>query len=209
MPSFSSQQDFDRYLFERFPHLYADMYGSVRGSCMPWGCCVGKGWYPIIEAMSEKLEALILALPEQHRNEVKAVQVKEKFGGLRVYMSYQTEEMSAVIREAEKQCYQTCEQCGQPGKIQKDGWWSVQCRACLLECEVRRLQGHLDKAKTLMQVAGERDCENLDWAAKWDEKPKTCLGIFPKDPCLPCAAKRWLEDVRRDEPEPEEQVQEP
>lgn len=45
----------------------------------------------------------------------RAVQVKQKLGGLRVYMSSQTEEMYKAIKEAEELALVTCETCGEEG----------------------------------------------------------------------------------------------
>ena len=56
-----------------------------------------------------------------------AVQVKEKYGTLRFYMHYSTEEMEDLIHEAEKQSAKTCETCGQPGVLRGPGWYFTAC----------------------------------------------------------------------------------
>jgi hypothetical protein len=43
-------------------------------------------------------------------------QVKEKFGGLRFYMTFQTDRMDELIEIAEEESYTLCEECGKPGK---------------------------------------------------------------------------------------------
>ncbi len=61
----------------------------------------------------------------------KAVQVKEKFASLRFYMSAETDEMSVLIRAAEKLSVITCEDCGKKGKIRNDiGWYLTLCTKC-------------------------------------------------------------------------------
>jgi hypothetical protein len=60
----------------------------------------------------------------------KAVQVKEKFGGLRFYMTYYVEEIEKLIDEAESKSYQTCERCGAPGKSREGGWILTLCDEC-------------------------------------------------------------------------------
>lgn len=60
----------------------------------------------------------------------KASQVKEKYGSLRMYMDYETEEMSAVIRLAEHDSAKTCEECGEPGEVRGKGWLMCRCDAC-------------------------------------------------------------------------------
>lgn len=59
-----------------------------------------------------------------------AVQVKEKYGTLRIYMSCETQEMSEIIRDAENKSSETCETCGRPGKRNKYGWISTLCDEC-------------------------------------------------------------------------------
>jgi len=82
----------------------------------------------LIWELSQKLETMILNIPEDKRSEYMAAQVKEKFGGLRFYMEASTPEMNAFIKEAEDRCWDTCEQCGKPGQVVKAGWLYVSCK---------------------------------------------------------------------------------
>ena len=59
-----------------------------------------------------------------------AEQVKEKFGGLRFYMSSETDEMTKLIDEAEKECNNTCETCGEPATCTMRGWVKRVCKKC-------------------------------------------------------------------------------
>ena len=56
-----------------------------------------------------------------------AVQVKEKYGTLRFYMHYSTEEMEDLINEAENVSAKTCETCGQSGVLRGPGWYFTAC----------------------------------------------------------------------------------
>ena len=56
-----------------------------------------------------------------------AVQVKEKFGGLRFYVNGATDKHWSYINFAESMSYRTCEQCGNPGKTYTDGWHMTLC----------------------------------------------------------------------------------
>ena len=56
-----------------------------------------------------------------------AVQVKEKFGGLRFYVQAATDTHYHYISFAESMSYVTCEQCGAPGKRYTDGWHKTLC----------------------------------------------------------------------------------
>ena len=56
-----------------------------------------------------------------------AVQVKEKFGGLRFYVQAATDKHYNYISFAESMSYRTCEQCGAPGKRYSMGWHKTLC----------------------------------------------------------------------------------
>lgn len=56
-----------------------------------------------------------------------AVQVKEKFGGLRFYVQAATDKHYSYISFAESMSYRTCEECGAPGKRYTDGWHRTLC----------------------------------------------------------------------------------
>lgn len=132
------REELDKKLCEDFPNLYADRYASEMETCMCWGF-PADGWYNIIRDLSEKLEALIVAMPEEERGNYKCAQCKEKFGGLRFYMTYETKEISDLIREAEKKSYTTCEFCGEPGKMRNPrGWLITLCDSCHEKREIER-----------------------------------------------------------------------
>jgi len=85
---------------------------------------VSDGWFSILYNLSEKLEAM------DGVSDVRVVQIKEKFGGLRFYLSSETAEMSDAIDKAETASYYSCELCGGPGKLRHDlGWVTTLCEA--------------------------------------------------------------------------------
>jgi hypothetical protein len=56
-----------------------------------------------------------------------AVQVKEKFGGLRFYVDGASEKHQNMIDFAEHLSETTCEVCGKKGKRNNEGWISTRC----------------------------------------------------------------------------------
>ena len=122
--------ELDAALVRDFPLLYSDRNAPMQTTCMCWGFECGDGWEPLIRALSAKLEAAIAALPEADRPNYKAMQVKEKFGTLRFYLTMGTDEMFAAVDEAEAQSAETCEGCGQPGKRRGGGWIVTECDGC-------------------------------------------------------------------------------
>ena len=59
--------------------------------------------------------------------QVIAVQVKEKFGGLRFYYNGGDDYIRGLENMAESMSYRTCEECGAPGKPTKGGWIRTLC----------------------------------------------------------------------------------
>jgi hypothetical protein len=123
------REDLDAALCRDFPLLYRDRNRSMTETCMYWGFCVGDGWEPAIRRLSEKLEPLIAALPDDENRPV-AAQVKEKFGQLRFYLDGGTEEMTRAIQEAYDETDKTCEDCGAPGERRGGGWIQTLCGPC-------------------------------------------------------------------------------
>lgn len=60
----------------------------------------------------------------------RASQIKEKYGTLRVDMTSETEEMSAIIKIAQQKSTKTCEKCGNPGKWRGKYWFYTRCAPC-------------------------------------------------------------------------------
>ena len=68
-------------LLEAYPRLYRGRNESLKTNLMPFGFECGDGWYGVLEALSKDLANIsrIWGI------DIKAVQVKEKFGTLRFY----------------------------------------------------------------------------------------------------------------------------
>ena len=61
---------------------------------------------------------------------VKFDQIKEKFGGLRVYFTGGDDYIEGLVSMAEAWSYKTCEVCGERGKPNKGGWIVTLCDNC-------------------------------------------------------------------------------
>ncbi len=102
----------------------------------------GPGWYNILHELSIKIERKLEEYAEKYKTvegeeneycEMYAVQIKEKYGTLRFYMSCETDEISELIHEYEALSSQTCECCGAPAKMRGRHWMEVKCDKCYLE----------------------------------------------------------------------------
>lgn len=78
---------------------------------------VGPGWAGLVKKIYDKL-------PDGAFIE----QIKEKFGGLRFYVSNVPMEMFDFIGDVEEESYTICEECGKPGTTRDDlGWVLTLC----------------------------------------------------------------------------------
>ena len=127
------KQELDKKLVKAFPLLYEDRNTSMQSTAMCWGFSCDDGWFDIIWNLSSKLEPLIQKLHTERQDIEylpRASQVKEKFGGLRFYVTSATDEMDGLIEEAETLSYKTCESCGNPGQGRSGGWIKTLCDTC-------------------------------------------------------------------------------
>lgn len=110
-----------KYLIEHFPKLYRGITKPVTESLMPFGFECGDGWFELIKELSEKLEP----------HGVEAMQVKEKFGGLRFYLlGGASDEVWDLIEVAEHRSEHICEECGAPGHSRGGSWIKTLCNTC-------------------------------------------------------------------------------
>ena len=94
---------------------------------------VGKGWNGILtNAFKQIAEAFDKAGADF--SEFSVSQIKEKFGGLRIYTGALdvsvADQIYKIIDEAETESYVTCEYCGKHGKPRKGGWIKTLCDDC-------------------------------------------------------------------------------
>ncbi|KIK57639.1 hypothetical protein GYMLUDRAFT_75256 [Collybiopsis luxurians FD-317 M1] len=117
-----------------FPHLYREI--NIPNSCMAYGCTIGDGWKPLIYDLCTQLVQLDAGVVFD--------QIKEKFGGLRVYYSFdktstgqkptdsQVEQVKTLVEETIGKADATCETCGAAGTLRetKRGWLFNSCDSC-------------------------------------------------------------------------------
>lgn len=119
--------ELQKNLFESYPELYADYKLPPNRSLMCFGFECGDGWYDIIKKLSKR----IMTIAEQTGAKPRAVQVKEKFGELRFYISGATKEILDAIEEAREESLRTCEICGKPGELhERNHWYKTVCNNC-------------------------------------------------------------------------------
>jgi hypothetical protein len=116
-------------LYEKYPALFANKDKTPMQSCMAFGIECNIGWYDIISSVCCRIT--------QHEKNKKSDyypvtfdQIKEKWGGLRIYHSGGDEYVYGAISMAEEMSYKICERCGCPGSPNKQGWVMTLCDKC-------------------------------------------------------------------------------
>jgi hypothetical protein len=114
---------FSKKMEEQFPLMFANKYG---------GFAVGKGWYPILEALCSNIQHHIDWWNKNHEKhpvvpQVVVEQIKEKFGSLRFYYQGGDDNVHGMVRMAESWASVTCEECGAPGERRNGGWIRTLC----------------------------------------------------------------------------------
>lgn len=117
-------------LIVAFPRLYQRWQGrdmrQVWRTRQDFEC--GNGWFALLWQLSAQLDTLIAALPTVDQDAYAPTNIKEKFGGLRFYLTKRTPEMDRAIRQAEGESIRTCEQCGMPGmRLKQDQLILTRC----------------------------------------------------------------------------------
>jgi hypothetical protein len=108
---------------------------GLHDNLMAFGWECREGWYPIIEEALDKMEKTIEKMPKKEQKVFKSsfeiLQIKEKLGGLRIYINMYSDEIIEIIREAEEKAEETCETCGNPGKLREfHHWLFTNCDDC-------------------------------------------------------------------------------
>lgn len=94
-----------------------------------FGVECGKGWNKLIDPLFEYIKEYNKDKNEDEQ--IKVLQVKEKFASLRFYTNFTTSELSKMIEDAEDKSYHTCEYCGSTENIGHTiGWITTMCHDC-------------------------------------------------------------------------------
>ena len=152
----------DKYLCQKYPKIFAERDKSPMESCMHWGLAVGNGWFSLIDDLCSRIQSHIDSNNESVDKgyttftkgkvlQVVALQVKEKFAGLRFYYSGGDDYIRGIVDFAESLSYSICETCGkmnnEVGRNLK-GWIVTTCK----EHSKNSKDFHLNDDAVLVQI---------------------------------------------------------
>lgn len=136
-------EELENKLYEKYPQFFVNKDKTPMQSPMCFGIETGNGWYEIISSLCWMIKQhednkewrkkyLEENDPEKLKQEsqyfqVKFDQIKEKYGGLRIYFSGGDDYIDGLVSMAEAMSYKICEVCGNKGKPNKGGWITTLC----------------------------------------------------------------------------------
>ena len=132
--------DKQQELVDKYPELFEHAWPSV-----------SDGWLPLLDTLcrvikhhvkwQEKKGVTIVCDGEEPPEEGEWMdrfffsQIKEKFGGLRVYSYGADDYIRGLTDFAEAMSYHTCEECGNAGLIRQTKWIKTLCDSCFSDWE--------------------------------------------------------------------------
>jgi hypothetical protein len=106
-------------LYRTWVEIFRGVVGPTSGSLRAFGCEHRDGWFTLVDVLCEVLTKRAESLG---RNPPEAVQIKEKFGGLRFYVRGTGEPYSdGAIQCAGRLSFRICEISGGPGRLCRKG----------------------------------------------------------------------------------------
>lgn len=127
----------EKKLIEKFPKIFPPKSTSPTSAIELFGIECHDGWYVLIETAC-KLAQQEIDWSEKNQtednpkiNQIVAIQIKQKFGGLRFYYSGGDKTINGIINTIEAMSYTICEECGtNQNIIHTKGYIKTICVSC-------------------------------------------------------------------------------
>lgn len=90
-----------------------------------------KGWYDLLIPVFEYVKNY--NKDKKDEEQIKFLQIKEKWGGLNIYINFGNDELFKLIDKAEEESYNVCEECGSRNDVgmRESGWMTTMCLDCI------------------------------------------------------------------------------
>jgi hypothetical protein len=167
-------RELEQELIKKYPILFKDVNMSPRETLMCFGIEFQDGWYKIFDELCEYITLVckqerLVKLKQEFKTEankgymfvkvpdITFVQVKEKYGTMRVYIrgvinndwdaieeridptvdidsifASHYERIERAIEYVQFLSGKVCEVCGSPGKVYTQGWYMCRCKPCII-----------------------------------------------------------------------------
>lgn len=121
--------ELDELLCSKYPKIFKNRNGDPKDTLMCFGFECGNGWFDLLDTLCRNIQSHLdwINKNDDVVHQVVAVQVKEKFGGLRFYYDGGDEYISGLVSMACSMSTHICEVCGDKGSIRGKGWITTLC----------------------------------------------------------------------------------
>ena len=163
----------DNYLCEAYPRIFVERGLSTTKSCMGRGFECGNGWFLLLVTMCDRIQSYIdssNSFPSVGKNPIPqfvAQQVKEKFGGLRIYYVGGDAYTAGLVSMTETMSYHSCEICGKAGVLEvghTEAWIQSVCKECAIKSK-REINFDNELTKLLAKAISDDNKEIFDFYA--------------------------------------------
>jgi hypothetical protein len=120
------RKELEQRLVDRWPTWF-DTQGDIRHTLMSWGFTHDDGWFEMLWRLCEDLEPLVAAFEQESGLKFEILQVKEKFGELRIHVSEANDAIRQRIKTDQQEAFHTCEICSQAGELREGDWIKTLC----------------------------------------------------------------------------------
>lgn len=133
--------DLQNELIDKYPSLFS-LKDNQTEPIGAYGIECDDGWYEILSSLCFMVSQQQTNIEGNNKYRIsknqepieydpfRFTQIKEKFGGLRVYYYGGNEYIRGLVGMAECWSYNTCEKCGEKGSKRGKGWITVLCDNC-------------------------------------------------------------------------------
>lgn len=145
------KEELEQQLEHDFPFMQKSRVKEERNTYKIFGCECGDGWYGLIHELCQSITDRYVKeeiLPENI--DLLPIQIKEKFGILRYYYSFEDmpckesvddskkklrNDIAYIVHNYQEKSMSICENCGKSGQLRADlPWEQTLCDQCYEEC---------------------------------------------------------------------------
>jgi hypothetical protein len=126
-------KELENKIFNDFPELFKHR-DDMKASLLCFGFECDDGWYDLIYNLCKDIRNYYIRNYKNVPDYFYVMQIKEKFGSLRFYITSAPERIHDMISITENKSYYICEKCGKEGKYfyrDKLPWIQTLCDSCL------------------------------------------------------------------------------
>ena len=127
--------ELEKQILDRWPDWFA-FRDDVTRSLMGFGFQCDDGWFRLLVSTFEGIEPHVAVWNQELAGcgaHFEILEVKEKFGELRIVAMGTNEAIYTALLEARDRSRTVCELCGAPGQLRSEGYWRVRCNRCTAE----------------------------------------------------------------------------